>query len=51
MKSITIAVLSWLAQAMGAGAADEYAMRSAVAAEWQSYWAAWAVAASATSSL
>lgn len=49
MRLMIIALLSWLAEATGAGAADEYAMRSAVAAEWQSYWAAWAVGASVTS--
>jgi hypothetical protein len=49
MELMIVVLVTRLAEATGVGAADEYAMRSAAAAEWQSYWAAWAVGASATS--
>ncbi|MGM4980931.1 hypothetical protein [Rhizobium sp. 11_C7_N12_5] len=39
MKITIVAVLAWLFELVGAGAADEYGMRSAAAAEWQATWA------------
>ncbi|WP_411906306.1 hypothetical protein [Rhizobium mayense] len=51
MKMIVTAMLMWLSRLTGAGEPDEFARRSASAAEWQSTWAFWAVIVSVGSLL